>query len=125
MVTGLILSAALAATPQLAPAGGRAAALPNEKPGALFSGLFDPAVTGGGETRAGEMQPGDFQQPRVLPPVRRASNPRTKIVCGMTLLIVGSDNDPEMPRPAPKEGVTYTMRRYPPPACGKESGKEK
>ena len=104
---------------------GRAAALPNEKPSALFSRLFDPAATGGAEVRAGEMPPRDLQGPRVLPPVRRAPNPRTKIVCGMTLLIVGSDNDPDMPRPVPKEGVTYTMRRYPPPACGKDSAKER
>jgi hypothetical protein len=37
----------------------------------------------------------------------------------MTLIIVDSGADAAMARPAPRDGITYTMRRYPPPACGK------
>jgi hypothetical protein len=49
-----------------------------------------------------------------------AHGPRRKVVCGMTLLIVGSEPDPRMVTPKPDRDTRFTMRRYDPPACGKE-----
>jgi hypothetical protein len=117
MFTGLLLSGVLAAATQLSPAILGPASVPREVPDAPFARLFEPPQPSGAP-QARDRQPGE-QAPRLIPPGRRAVGPRTKIVCGMTLLIVGAEADPEMPKP-PKDGVTYTMRRYPPPACGKE-----
>ncbi|RPJ52840.1 MAG: hypothetical protein EHM24_33725 [Acidobacteria bacterium] len=44
--------------------------------------------------------------------------PRTKVVCGMTLVLVDPvEVDPEMTKPTPKQGVRFTMRNFPAPAC--------
>ena len=104
MFTGLILSGLLAVATQELSLLGPAKPVPPEKPDPAFSGLFSTQT------------PGD-RQPRPAEPKRGAS-PRTKVVCGMTLLLVGPQTDPAMPKPSPKDHVTYTMRRYPPPACG-------
>jgi hypothetical protein len=104
MFAGLILSGLLAAAPQLPAPAVPSAPSPPQKPDPAFSSLFEAPKPEAGE------------------PASR-TRPRTKVVCGMTLLLVRPDADPEMPRPAPKDGLTYTMRRYPPPACGKETGK--
>lgn len=72
------------------------------------------------------------QQPlfdvRILPPnegrspmVTRRSSPRSKVVCGTTIIMVDPEAAPKMPRLTPegKDGVHYTMRKMPPPACGR------
>ena len=58
---------------------------------------------------------------RILPEPGRSQaptrGPRAKVVCGMTLLLVGPDVDPKMAKPPAADGTRYTMRRYPAPAC--------
>ncbi len=49
-----------------------------------------------------------------------AHRPRRKVVCGTTLLIVGSEPDPKMVTPKPDRNTRFAMRRYDPPACGQE-----
>jgi hypothetical protein len=110
MFTGLILSGMLAAAPQLPPTSTTTEAATPDKPDRPFAQLF-------------AAMPPDAEQPgtsRPPTPARRTSGPRTKVVCGMTLLLVGPDADAGMARPTPKDGVTYTMRRYPPPMCGQD-----
>ena len=109
MITGLILSGVVGVALQLPPPSAATRPPgPREKADAPFSGLFDPSK-----------QPGE--NPKDLKfEVRRTPGPRTKIVCGTTLIIVGSEIDPEMAKPTPNEGTRFTMRRYPPPACGKD-----
>ena len=44
--------------------------------------------------------------------------PRTKVVCGMTLILVDpADVDPKMPTQKPDDGTRFTMRQFPAPAC--------
>jgi hypothetical protein len=120
MLTGLVLSGVLALAPQLPPAAGGTAPPRQDAPAAPFSRLFEPATPGTAET---QLIPGvpPRPAPRLVPPATQApAGPRTKVVCGMTLIIVGSELDPDMPKAPRKDGVTYTMRRFPPPACGKE-----
>lgn len=115
MFAALVLSGVLSVAPQLQPPQARPAPEPGERADAPFARLFQ-------VPKPGEGEPQDRQ---LLPPQTDRRNQRTKIVCGTTLIIVGSEVDPDMPRPTPKEGVTYTMRRYPPPACGKDKEKER
>jgi hypothetical protein len=64
--------------------------------------------------------------PRLSPapsPRRDASSStraRSKVVCGTTLIIVGSQGDPQMVKAKPKDHTHYAMRRFPPPACSSE-----
>lgn len=106
MFTGLILSGLLAAATQQPLAPGPANPPSSGRPDPAFSHLFAAVAQG------------DSQPARPAAP--RRAKPRAKIVCGMTLLFVGPEGDPTMTKPAPKDHVTYTIRRYPPPACGDE-----
>jgi len=58
---------------------------------------------------------------RIIPepkPNEPVAKPRTKVVCGMTLIFVDpAEVDPKMPNPTPKDGTRYTMRNFPAPAC--------
>lgn len=88
-----------------------------------FSGLFTVPPTGSASLagNAAQRRPGETPRFDLRPAPRQAPRtPRSKIVCGTTLIIVGSEPDPHMVQPKPDQGVTYTMRRYPPPACGKD-----
>jgi hypothetical protein len=77
---------------------------PNLGPSRPFSRLF------GGEVKPSPAAP--LFTPKPLAP---AEGQRRKTVCGMPIL-VPEPVDPEMVR-HPKDGVTYTMRFVPPPAC--------
>jgi len=49
---------------------------------------------------------------------REVQKPRTKVVCGMTLILVDAvEMDREMVTSVPKDGTRFTMRGYPAPAC--------
>jgi len=110
MFTGLILSGILATAPQLAPAGTAAPPAPAGKPDPAFARLYTIV-----------QPPASQPEPNRQEPVPAdARGPRRKVVCGMTLLLVGPEADADMVRPAPKEGPTFTMRRVAPPVCGKE-----
>lgn len=110
MMTGLILSGVLALALELPPPPAQATPRPGAKAESPYFGLFDPAQ--GPKARPPKIP--RFEVPGGLPA------PRTKIVCGTTLIIVGSPVDEEMVKPVPESDVRYTMRRVPPPACGKD-----
>ena len=75
-----------------------------------YSGLFSPSPS---------ISPPQFRFRFDPPgPDSRDRRPRRKVVCGMTLILVEPGSDPSMAKPTPDRGVTYTMRGYPPPACG-------
>jgi hypothetical protein len=66
--------------------------------------------------------PKDRGQWRVIPEPKReepeARRPRTKVVCGMTLILVDPvETDRGMTKPVPNEGTRFTMRSFPAPAC--------
>ena len=42
---------------------------------------------------------------------------KATVVCGMTLLPADPTIDPGMRVPAPSSGVSYTLRKSPPPIC--------
>jgi hypothetical protein len=74
----------------------------------LFSGEFKPQPEGG--------QWRIIPEPRENQPVARKT--RTKVVCGMTLILVDpAEVDPKMPNTTPKNDTRYTMRSFPAPAC--------
>ncbi len=104
-------------------------------PGLMLSGLLFAALAWGETSVAPVMRqqkpapPGPFQTlfgaahqahstarlfvPRVREPQQ---TPDRKDVCGM-IVIVPKATDPGMVKPIPADGVTYTIRRIPPPAC--------
>ncbi len=116
MIPGLVAAGVLAAAASSAQLPASPAAPAGDPGGAapatIYSELFSPVS-----------QPGS-QAPRFrfrLPQPDTARNkPRNKVVCGMTLIIVGSQADAAMVKPRPKDRVTYPIKRYPPPACGKD-----
>ena len=50
---------------------------------------------------------------------RRAS-PKTKVVCGMTVIIVDGSIDPKMAISPKPDGGEFTIRRMPKPMCGEK-----
>lgn len=128
MAAGLVLAILLAAAPPTdqwpaatarLPAPVAGASLPSpqrDPPSDVYSRLFSPQSGAPG-------LPGKQIAP--APPPRDAepdidTRPRTKIVCGMTLIIVGAEPDPAMVKPRPESGTQYPIRRMAPPACGKK-----
>jgi hypothetical protein len=127
MFAGLILSGVLgAASQQLPPS--TAVPVPQTSPPVSSPAISRPEQPGRAFSRLFQAQPEVKPQPQPEPqPQVRARQSRTKVVCGMTLILVGPETDPNMPKQPPKDGgVRYTMRRYPPPACGQnEQAQEK
>ena len=56
-------------------------------------------------------------EPRIILPQRDGA-PMRRIVCGTTLLEATPDVDPKM-TVEPRHDVTFSIRTYPRPACGK------
>jgi hypothetical protein len=76
--------------------------------------------TGGPSPPYSKLLRRDMEPPpsvRILAPQPSAGGqtPRSKTVCG-TVILVPDRVDPEMVK-RPKDDVTYTIRRVPPPAC--------
>jgi hypothetical protein len=97
VLSGLIAASLLsvvAATPQT----------PNPGPSQPFSELFR------GDSKPSPAAPLFGPQPSA-----RSAQPKSKVVCGMVIL-VPDRIDPGIVKP-PKNDVTYTMRVVPPPAC--------
>ncbi len=116
MIPGLVAAGVLAAAASSAQLPAPPAA-PTSEPGgaavpAVYSELFSATSQPG--SRAPRFR---FRLPQ---PDTSRDKARSKVVCGMTLIIVDSRPDASMVKPRPKDGVTYPIRRYPPPACGKD-----
>lgn len=126
MLTALVVAGLLTAgsSPEqlTVPAGsGQPAGRPSEP----FSTLFSPAAPAPAGPAFAVVLPaapngGDKGVVYVPETTRRDGRARTKVVCGMTLLIVGSEPDPDMVKPRPDSGTKYAIRRVPPRVCGQE-----
>jgi hypothetical protein len=130
MAAGLVLAILLAAAPpadqwtaaaaQLPAPAGRAS-VPAAQPGPpsdVYSRLFRGSPQGGAPSL-----PGKQAAPAPPPPAKELvvdTRPRTKIVCGTTLIIVGAEPDPAMVKPRPEGGTQYPIKRMAPPACGQK-----
>jgi hypothetical protein len=111
--------------------------------GLALAGLLVAATASAGDQLPEKRDGGTWGQPRSLPqgwtrvwvpdgkgsilpntpvqlPNGKPRAPRSKVVCGTTLIIVDSTVDPEMVKPKPDQGRKFPIRRYPPPACGSE-----
>jgi len=110
-MTGLLLPgvvvAALASGQAPAPP---VSAQPEATPTAPFSKLFGAARPA---TRTHDLFAPDLRQ------AEAKKAPQTKVICGM-VVVVPVPIDSRMVRPIPKDGVTYTMRYVPPPACARD-----
>jgi hypothetical protein len=110
MLAGLLLSGSVALSVAQLPPPEAATAQKTVAP--PFSKLF--LVTPPQEPRPREQQP--------TPPERRDARqrPQTKVVCGMTVMIVDGSPDPAIAHETPKAGTIFPMRRVPPRVCGPE-----
>jgi hypothetical protein len=130
MFTGLFLSGLVAlataqAPPPQTPSSPTARDTAPQAPDPAFSTLFTlPAQAWPGSIIAVPPDPGQAPS-RPAEPQKRLTGPRSKVVCGMTLILIGpdADRDREMSKTPPKGSVIYPMRRVPPPACGKDERK--
>lgn len=110
MAAGLVLAVLLAASPLPDPPS------PQNRASEVYAGLFAVSPQ---DARPGvpgtDGAPGTPRKPASLD-----TRPKTKVVCGMTLIIVGAEPDPGMVKPRPDSGTRYPIKRMPPPACGEE-----
>ena len=115
MLVGLFLSAVLAMTspPAQAAATSRAA----EPVGTPYSRLFQHNLQGAVIAQSLDDVTGSSRHQV------RAKAPRSKVVCGMTILMVEPTIDPTLVQPVPP-GREFTMRRVRPRVCGADD-KEK
>lgn len=128
MAAGLVLAVLLAAAPPIdSPArpgnlsgggqgpGDRLLVVPQPPaaPSEVYSGLFRL------EGQAPEKPAQPSSPPKALV-IESRPQPKTKIVCGTTLIIVGSEADPAMVKPRPESQTRYPIGRMPPPACGQK-----
>jgi hypothetical protein len=123
MVTALVVAGLLAVG---SPSAQLEAAAANVQPAARasepFSKLFTQATPSPETPRRLFIVPA-ARGPEGTPPktdLDSPRRPRTKVVCGTTLIIVGSEPDPNMVKPLPETGTKYLIRRVPPRVCGQE-----
>ena len=115
ILAAVLIAAVAEVAPQASPAaqpGTRSVSpsLPSTTVAEPFSKLF--GAPAGPAATQWRIIPGPRQEPQ-------GKRPRTKVVCGMTLILVDpADVDPKMPIPTPKpDGARFTMRNFPAPAC--------